>query len=508
MIFKLAFRNLFSNKVKSGIIVALMALATFLTVLGFGILNYSKQQTENVCRSDYCGDIFISGKVQKSKGRTVTPTMTGPFTMGVSIEMPTMPYLMQSDKILEKLKTIDSVADFSRGVSVSGGIKRPNLDEDTRYFSEASISPDDIIGAYFLGINSVDHKRMYNSIIITEGSVPETGAFLIIPNELKKRYKTKFNQSLNIGDVIFLTAFSRVPKTIEMKVSAFYDYAHPETDISYICYIDLRSNRILGNMTVGAQTASEIPDSIDLTASELSEEDLFSGAFEVVQSSEDYSDAETDGDLLSILGDTELRDSLNMPDSDSWHYITVKLDNKIKTADVIKELNSWFEENDIEAQAASWDTAMHFYAQKLDATKKLMIIILVLLSIVSLVVIMNTLVVSIMERTSEIGTMRAIGAKKGFVRKMFLAESFALGVAGLLVGIVLAVVAGSIFNIFGMPAGDIGKSLFGFSVIRVSLGLSGIGLTSVIIIVASLLATVYPLAVALQISPLEAINKN
>ncbi len=48
---------------------------------------------------------------------------------------------------------------------------------------------------------------------------------------------------------------------------------------------------------------------------------------------------------------------------------------------------------------------------------------------------MNTLIINIVERTGEIGTMRALGAERKFVRRIFLAETLLLNVAASLVGI-------------------------------------------------------------------------
>lgn len=505
MILKLAFRNLFSNKVKSIIIVGLIGLATFLTVLGFGILNYSKQQTETVCRSDFCADVFISGKTKKKKANVTTPTLFGPFATGVVTDTDdtAMPYLLQHERIIEKLKTIPGVADFSLGLSVSGILKPINAaDNEFDY-----MVPDKIINAEFLGINPADHKRMYDSIKVYEGRIPESGAFLILPRDIVEKYEKKYNEQLHIGDTIALKAFSQKAKKIEMTISAFHDYAHPETDIDGIGYIDFNSIRILGNMTVGSQTATEIPDTIDLGVSAFSEDELFSDNVEITDISSEGK-AESEHDLLNILGDTTLRDTLNMPDSSSWHYITVRLKEPKKAPTVIQELNTWFEKNDVEAQASDWETAMKFFFIRLQSTKVLMIVVLILLSIVSIVVIMNTMVVSTMERTGEIGTMRAIGAQKIFIRKLFVAESVILAAAGLLVGIILAVLIGGIFNISGVHANDMVTSLFGFSVIRVSLKAGNMIMTAAIIMAASLFATIYPLALALHISPLEAINKN
>ncbi|MEL3907896.1 MAG: FtsX-like permease family protein [Treponemataceae bacterium] len=501
MIFKLALRNLLANKAKTWIIVGIIALATFLSVLGFGILDYSLKQTKDVCREDFCGDIFISGK---SSEKDVIATLLGPVTFGVTFEMPEMPYLLQTDKIIEKLKSIDTLADFSKGIASSGYLKPDDDDEEDEAFSDIS----KLIHTTVLGIEPNDHKRMYNSIKISDGEFPTGGEFFIMSSDAKEEYEKVNNTSLKIGDKVFFQSFTGKAKTLPLKITAFYEYAHPETVITRVCYCDFNSVRILNDMTLGSQTANEIPDSIDLSVSDLSEEELFSESFSFEENTQDYSDTETETDLMNILGDTSLRDSLNMPDAESWHYITIKLKDTNKTASIIKELNTWFSENEIEAQASAWDTAMKPYAMNLVATKWLLITILALLSIVSLVVIMNTLVVSAMERTSEIGTMRAIGAKKSFVRKMFMSESIMLAVGGLLIGVVIAVIFAIAFNSSGgVGINKLAETFFGVSAFRVNMNLKNILVPALVIIFASIIATIYPLAVAMDVSPLEAINK-
>ena len=57
---------------------------------------------------------------------------------------------------------------------------------------------------------------------------------------------------------------------------------------------------------------------------------------------------------------------------------------------------------------------------------------------VAVIIMMNTLVISVIERTGEIGTMRALGARKGFVWKMFLVETLTIAVVFGLIGTGLA----------------------------------------------------------------------
>ena len=52
--------------------------------------------------------------------------------------------------------------------------------------------------------------------------------------------------------------------------------------------------------------------------------------------------------------------------------------------------------------------------------------------------IANTMTMSVLERTREIGVMKAIGARDRDVRRMFLAEAGIIGLSGALLGVLIA----------------------------------------------------------------------
>ena len=135
-----------------------------------------------------------------------------------------------------------------------------------------------------------------------------------------------------------VTAFAGKARQQKVIITGFFDYAHSDTAIDGIAYFDVDTTRILADMTMGARVAAAIPDSVDLSLSEKSEDELFSddsGAdiIDTVQNSNSKIDYE------NLLGSTELRDRLNLADNEAWHHIVIKLKDSSKTQSVIRTLN-------------------------------------------------------------------------------------------------------------------------------------------------------------------------
>ena len=64
---------------------------------------------------------------------------------------------------------------------------------------------------------------------------------------------------------------------------------------------------------------------------------------------------------------------------------------------------------------------------------------------------------AVLQRTREIGILKSLGASKGFVMGIILAEAFALGLGGTIAGIVLSFGTRWIMNALmpaSLPAGD------------------------------------------------------
>jgi putative ABC transport system permease protein len=91
-----------------------------------------------------------------------------------------------------------------------------------------------------------------------------------------------------------------------------------------------------------------------------------------------------------------------------------------------------------------------FYVQSVQLFDVIFNFISVLIGGIVLFTVSNTMNTSVVERTVEIGTLRAIGLRQGGVRRLFVTEGVMLGVAGAILGIFAAIVLGALVNHSGL----------------------------------------------------------
>jgi putative ABC transport system permease protein len=122
--------------------------------------------------------------------------------------------------------------------------------------------------------------------------------------------------------------------------------------------------------------------------------------------------------------------------------------------------------------------------------------------IVASIGIINTLMMSIYERTREIGVMKAVGATRGTIRLLFTMEGAALGFIGGVAGVAIGYLAGKLLNIIGSYTFLSDYPSFEMSVFSIQMVLLVIAITTVI----SLLAGLYPANRAAKMDAVEALR--
>ncbi|MCI1881590.1 MAG: ATP-binding cassette domain-containing protein [Sporolactobacillus sp.] len=118
--------------------------------------------------------------------------------------------------------------------------------------------------------------------------------------------------------------------------------------------------------------------------------------------------------------------------------------------------------------------------------------------LVSAIMIIVVLYISVTERTKEIGILRAIGARRKDIRRLFFSEASLLGLFGGLFGIAFALIAAAIGNYFARPHMHV-------DLLDVTPGFALFGLAISVFI--SVVAGLAPSARAARLDPVESLRK-
>ena len=170
-------------------------------------------------------------------------------------------------------------------------------------------------------------------------------------------------------------------------------------------------------------------------------------------------------------------------------YITLKVDN---VENVPLFLDALKEERGDKVSAMTQETAQEMVSSILGSIQAVLGGIAAISLIVAGVGIINTMTISVMERTQEIGIMKALGAKSLDVLLLFLSEAFLTGVVGGAAGVLLGSVAGeTVGQLISMP-------------VHASLSLGGmVVLFAAVVCIAS---GIYPAWRAAKLDPVEALR--
>ncbi len=165
---------------------------------------------------------------------------------------------------------------------------------------------------------------------------------------------------------------------------------------------------------------------------------------------------------------------------------------------------------DVEAQVKKLGYGAQSLNDLLEGAKRAFIILDIVLSLIGSIAltvsslgIVNTMVMSILERTREIGIMKAIGGTNADIRHIFLVEASVIGLLGGVFGVALGWFVGRVINfganLYIQNQGGTTGNLFSVPLWLVA---SAIGFS----IVVSLIAGSYPAARASRLDPIQALR--
>ncbi len=227
-----------------------------------------------------------------------------------------------------------------------------------------------------------------------------------------------------------------------------------------------------------------------------------------------------ENDLDALFGGAELpstpapakTDSVATPvaaDDAAWNLVLVRLKPGEDPDHAASLLDSSLKAAKLPARAIVWNKAAGPIGGMAILIKGALFVFVALLFVVAAIIVMNTLSMAAMERSAEIGMMRAIGASRNFIRILFAGETAILaalfGGAGILAGAVVVVVLRSLHL---ETDNDFLQMAYGGETFRPMLTMLDWGLAILQLAGTSVTALVYPMSQAARITPLEAIQRD
>lgn len=504
-IIKLALRNLREHKSKTLIISMFILFGVAIVVMGNSFLESVNRGLEKDFRANITGDLAIS--VIPEKGSAID--VFGVNSTNITSEIPQIPALVDLEKIEEILSETDGIKKQAKLISAQVILsKDAEIDFSVMQDDDKDIGLMDLpISMLFAGEEG-KFWDLFPDLKMIEGRYPEPGTNeIIVDTRVIDNFAKTWNNTLELGDDVLMASMGGVIR--EAKVVGIFKPANEYSAMFQSVYCEPALARAFAELTYANSFSQELPDSVDLSISEMSEDDFFGGDddfFDDIESDTSILGSSTDFD--SILGDTTLRDQLNKTDDGSWQFVLAKLDNPHADKKIVAELNKRFKEEGLNAQAMDWKKAAFSYSGTVEGIGFIFNLLIIILAIVVFIIIMNTMVVSVIDRKSEIGTMRAIGAEKKFVKKLFYSEAVILTSLSALGGIIFAFICMAIFNSLNIAVtNSIAKMILGGGLLHFSPTPKILITTILVALLGSIISNRYPVKSALRITPIKALSK-
>ncbi len=498
VVWRIAIRNLQEHRAKSLIVGTIILVGTFVLVVGNSLMASATAGIRRTFIDNFTGHVVLAG---------VTDARVSLFGVQTTdfLNVRT-PRLDGFDTLRDAVADHPDVAAWSPQAESTVSISLPGPDGTSSGETFAQI----------WGVDPVRYRAMFpDAAELTAGAFLEPDQpGLVLSEASAEELAESADRPVAPGDRLLLTATTQAGiKVREVPVTGIFRFRNAMPQIETMSLVDITTLRTLVGMTVSAPAAAVLTDEQLAGLGSVDESDLFGGSGGG-GGADPFGEGSVQGGLVQDAGSDSAPALLDFSgreetviDSGAWHFMVIKLHRAGAAARVTADLQQVIDDGDLNAQVMGWLAAAAPFSQLSNGFRTVFNVVVIVVAVVAVIIIMNTLVLSVTERMSEIGTMRAIGARKGFVRRMIGAETVSLAFVFGGAGVVLGVVALLILGATGIRASNLFlRILFGGELLRPTISAGSVGFALIMVAAIAVVSSLYPLAVALRISPRQAMG--
>ncbi len=435
LIFRIAMRNLTRRGRKTLVVAVLIAAGVAIFFTGNAVLESSVGGIHSAFSDNFTADLSVSAMSDQS----------------FSIFGPDVPVIgdYESEPPIVNAADVGNVVASIPGVKSTAYVLSSPLILEVNGFKGAGLG---------LGAIGDEYFSFFRAPKFVAGGPPAPGrsGWAVITDEWAREIGAAQGHPLSVGDTLQVSIFRN--QTFTIREAVLVGIIHYEPQSAALQHVLVTDGRIIRALCGFSQTDESPPSTgqaVTSAAGSTNIDSLFSGNVPPAESADPSGTSSkplTVEDLKSLLSQAHqggvLQDEPALGHDGAWHFILIRTAPGANSGAVASQIRGDLAKAGMAVQVRDWRGTAGGAATYVFLLQIVLYIGMILLGGIAVILTVNSVVMSVFERTPEIGTMRAVGAQKDFVRKLLLLETCTLtlvsGLAGILLGVVIVGIVGRV----------------------------------------------------------------
>lgn len=503
LILKIAWRNILRHKGKSLVIGLILFIGSFLMTLGNGVITGMDNGIQANIINSFMGHLVLVSERQKSDN--VFFDLYGKAVAPINNFERIKPFLAQEGSVAEFIPVGKNMA--------------MALNEES-----------DMIGVYLLGVDFKEYQRMFpGNMSVVEGRflegrergvlftsftrkyyydytniwlLPEGGA--VVEKNLSPEALENKNELITKSTAVFLGANEDNSTTdVRVGIKGVIQHKALNTFWGHFLLLDIESYReCLGYFSASSDTGAISDEKQTLLSMDNDNLDNIFGDQDVV-----VADKKEPASDIVFERSRVVETPVDL-EKGTYNMILVKVKDSSDLDRLAASLEKKLKVQGLGLRVLTWKKASGMIGSLAVLIKGFLFGFVAFLFLVAVIIIMNTLSMAALERVTEIGMMRAVGAQKGFISGMFVGETAILSTIFGGLGIVVGVITVFVLPFFHITTeNDMVQILYGGDTLSPILDGRDILVTIAQLLFVTVLSVIFPVNIAKNITPLDAISR-